>query len=567
MAKKIRFPLKMRQGVEIRTLEELREHFDLQSVLEYYKNGKLLTWLEDRYLEGEAEAVRALDESSPDFQKRLCEVFQVAYTGNEVDLEELQYRQERLKHLRTVTDEDEFIQNIDRVAFDQEELADLLDEDTKTIYLCGENFTIPASRKGIAYIGINTPVVHISGKIPEKLEELDIQFTGIQCDNLLTIKEDTSPKTEAVSFKNGNFSDISESVADIIYQKVKSSNFEIVETDHYILYKYDGRWAFFGRSEGDQDQEGIYVINKVDGSISLLVAKSAYPDQCIRDFSKWAHFEDTIIAFFSKENIGLADTYMIDIPTKEIKSLNFQSDLSYLTITNRKYYVVGAYGGKLTCVDLERRKKYSITHNCCWGSNRNVICTEESLYFVADRLNKSHDIIYQLVEFSFATKKEQALTEIPNNSYSIEMAYHNNKIFMLLNTGIHSGYSEYEIGYVDLSCNEYRSVCRNVCLRRMGSGKAHIEKYHSGWIFVTNDSKYSLEMFDFQTMEQSKLAERCGYDHWYKGGFFERGCDLPRINPFVIIGEWVYYEQGEEETDAKVSLQNPMDIEILGNDL
>lgn len=30
MAKKIRFPLKLAEGVDVRTLEELREHFDLR---------------------------------------------------------------------------------------------------------------------------------------------------------------------------------------------------------------------------------------------------------------------------------------------------------------------------------------------------------------------------------------------------------------------------------------------------------------------------------------------------------------------------------------------------------
>ena len=184
MAKKIRFPLKLAEETEVRTLEELREHFDLQAVLEYYKNGKLLTWLDDRYLEGEAEAIRALDESAPDFQQRLCSVFQVEYTGAGVDMEEIERRQERLKRLRTITDEAEYIQNIDMVAFDQEELADLLDEGQSTIYLCGEKFTVPASRKGITYVGINEPAVHISGKVPETAEELEIVFTGITCDNL-----------------------------------------------------------------------------------------------------------------------------------------------------------------------------------------------------------------------------------------------------------------------------------------------------------------------------------------------------------------------------------------------
>ena len=184
MARKIRFPLRMADGAEVKDLEQLREHFDLQTVVEHYKSGKLLNWLEARYLEGEAEAVRELDDTTADFQKQLCEALQVEYTGDEVDLEAIALRQERLKRLRAVTDEAEYIENIDRVAFDQEDLADLLDENESTIYLCGEKFTVPASRKGITYVGINEPAVHISGRIPKTAEELGIVFTGITCDNL-----------------------------------------------------------------------------------------------------------------------------------------------------------------------------------------------------------------------------------------------------------------------------------------------------------------------------------------------------------------------------------------------
>ena len=184
MSKKIRFPLKMADDTQVRTLDELREHFDLESVLAHYKSGKLLTWLEDRYLEGEAEAVRSLDEATPDFQRKLCEVFQVEYAGDDADLEAIQLRQERLAKLRTITDEPEFIDHVDQIAFDQEELADLLDEEQSSIYLCGEKFTVPASRKGITYIGIGNPAVHISGKVPEAPEELKIQFQNCAVDNL-----------------------------------------------------------------------------------------------------------------------------------------------------------------------------------------------------------------------------------------------------------------------------------------------------------------------------------------------------------------------------------------------
>ena len=59
MAKKIRFPLKI-NGADVRTIEELRENFDLEGVLGYFANGKLVIWLRDRYYNGEADAIENL---------------------------------------------------------------------------------------------------------------------------------------------------------------------------------------------------------------------------------------------------------------------------------------------------------------------------------------------------------------------------------------------------------------------------------------------------------------------------------------------------------------------------
>ena len=44
----VKFPLIMSDGTPVRTIEELREHFDLEAVLGYYSNGRLIKWLEDR---------------------------------------------------------------------------------------------------------------------------------------------------------------------------------------------------------------------------------------------------------------------------------------------------------------------------------------------------------------------------------------------------------------------------------------------------------------------------------------------------------------------------------------
>ena len=57
-----------------------------------------------------------------------------------------------------------FIDEIDKVAFDQDELYDLLDEKVNEIYLCGDRFAIPLSVQDVSYKGINNPVVVIDSK-------------------------------------------------------------------------------------------------------------------------------------------------------------------------------------------------------------------------------------------------------------------------------------------------------------------------------------------------------------------------------------------------------------------
>ena len=49
MARKGKFALEMADGTKVRSnIEELREHFDMESIISHYLSGKLLEWLEDR---------------------------------------------------------------------------------------------------------------------------------------------------------------------------------------------------------------------------------------------------------------------------------------------------------------------------------------------------------------------------------------------------------------------------------------------------------------------------------------------------------------------------------------
>lgn len=141
MAKKVRFPLEMGDGVMVRTLHELMEHFDLEKALEYAENGKLETWLRDRRCGEMADEVQKLDLSDAKAGRKLCEI----------------------------------IFSADAIAFEQDDLYDILDEGKDRIYLLGKEFEIPLEDGNVSYIGLNDPVILVNSK-----EIVDWEKKGIQ---------------------------------------------------------------------------------------------------------------------------------------------------------------------------------------------------------------------------------------------------------------------------------------------------------------------------------------------------------------------------------------------------
>ena len=71
MAKKVRFPLEMEDGVEVRSMEELRDNFSLSRLLEYFNDGRLVTWLQDRYENTIAEEIAAINPNEEDVEKKI----------------------------------------------------------------------------------------------------------------------------------------------------------------------------------------------------------------------------------------------------------------------------------------------------------------------------------------------------------------------------------------------------------------------------------------------------------------------------------------------------------------
>lgn len=77
MAKTIKFNL-ICDEYPVRTIEDLKEHFCIQDILEYYKKGLLTRWLTVRGYEKELEKVEAIEEKeNVSIIKKLVEIFEI----------------------------------------------------------------------------------------------------------------------------------------------------------------------------------------------------------------------------------------------------------------------------------------------------------------------------------------------------------------------------------------------------------------------------------------------------------------------------------------------------------
>lgn len=186
-----KFALKMEDGAEVRNIDDLKAHFDIGSVVRYFSNGKLLTWLEDRYYDEEADAIRKISRTDKDLNQKLCAIFGI----------ESAWIIERRNRLKKYTNDANILANADKVAFDQEDLADLLDAGAREIYLCANRFVIPLRMKNKTYIGVSGAVAVIRSKNLVNFDELGIKFENIAFDDDY---QRILPKVQRVTSKTQN---------------------------------------------------------------------------------------------------------------------------------------------------------------------------------------------------------------------------------------------------------------------------------------------------------------------------------------------------------------------------
>ena len=297
MARKIKFALEMKNGIKVRSnLDELRDNFDLDRVVEYFVSGKLVEWLEDRYYENEAEKIRSINKEDSNLRQKLCIALGVEYEcedDNEVDIKTLERLNEKKAILRQKTDNVNVIENAAITALNQEDLSDLIDLDESIIYLCGDSFHVPFRVTNKRYIGIlGTPRIYITAKSVLELYAKNIHFENVILP-WSTQQPVVSQQEVAVSFGEKN---TDERIKDDKMNEIRVENSDadenglsIEELKQIFIDSKNpfndtdlgGVWNLFGGYRGSkEDEDG--VLDDLKKKMALrLICKNKYKEKDI----------------------------------------------------------------------------------------------------------------------------------------------------------------------------------------------------------------------------------------------------------------------------------------------
>ena len=178
--KKIKFPLVMKNGEEVRDIEALRENFDIESAAEYYSNGKLERWLENNYYDDILEKVRELTGDEDDFGELLAKALGAEWDGSEkINLRSIMKGTELREQLKPYVSEEE-LEKMEHIADTQEELERLVQSGCSPVYLFGKTFSIREWMGNTEFIGIGCPVVDLEIHSREEFQKKKIKLQDVE---------------------------------------------------------------------------------------------------------------------------------------------------------------------------------------------------------------------------------------------------------------------------------------------------------------------------------------------------------------------------------------------------
>lgn len=412
MAKKIKFPLEMKDGIKVRTIEELRDNIDYEKLIEYCINKKLHIWLSDREYTEYVKQLELIDFSLEASIEKVCDVLGLRYEPNvvgSVNPITIKKNVEKQTYVESIVGEKIDIADPGLIATNQEEFEELLNNDAEIIYLCGDLFELPQNVKSVTINGINSPIVKIDSNKVVDFDKNEIIFNDVVFDEKYRELVEANERCYCKDFEyyiyeeRDEFSNNELCGVDIIYMK----------NDVYI-YGEKSYYYFERLGESDSFPGGysdiIFVNKKINKKLNIRQLYDGYSGSIYYYFDKNKYY----IMCFARGRV--AYLYNVDIDTLKYNKIasfysgyesnGLGSDLSFV-VRNNHLYFRGDYI-YVENYDMEAKRLKPALHTGSSLSSCRVLCYCDALYRFGDC-----DIINMI------SGKTVNLTDENNNKISI----------------------------------------------------------------------------------------------------------------------------------------------------
>ena len=248
---------------EIHSLAELRADVDITQLMAAFLNESLEKWLSDCYYEREADAVARLDHSLlPVVEQQLCTILGIKRSQNAMTAEQRAVYDRKCAAILRCSSDQALLSHVMETATNQSELAELLNNGCKTIYLCEGTFSVPIRKSGIHYCGIGNPKVETTFT-EEQYKKAGITFDGITLPEMPDAE--TAYLAEQAAHENG-YDDFAEKhccLATLLHDRIKG----------YRIYR-----SYCLKTDADDVATEFYKSKQAAEQAAEKVIESAYSE-------------------------------------------------------------------------------------------------------------------------------------------------------------------------------------------------------------------------------------------------------------------------------------------------
>jgi len=298
-------------GREIHSLGEIREYFDLGELSTAVLNHTLEDWLNSCFYESEAQRVRELRERekarrsrSLDFmsamrsdtndvrmsfagKRELCEVFGISYADTgDLSAEQRADCERKQSELKKHTDDPDILARALQTATNQTELAQLIEDEYKTIQLCGGSFTVPIRVGGIHYIGIGNPKME-APFTEEQYRRAGVTFEGISLPEEADERASDQARSAAADYGFDDYYERHSEFAAVVHERLKrgpvSGFFNLNADGSDVMSEY-----YHHKSEAESEMKRVVNAAYDEASEIFIPGKSTcLANHAAKDYARW----------------------------------------------------------------------------------------------------------------------------------------------------------------------------------------------------------------------------------------------------------------------------------------